>query len=68
MGVVQPVDKMQIAWATATGANREIAGQMRLRACRECRSLLMPGVDPVDIATLAQRFGDPVQAVADDAT
>jgi hypothetical protein len=27
----------------------------------------MPGVDPVDIATLAQRFGDPVQAVADDA-
>ena len=49
------------------GANRELAGQMRLGAGREGRDLLVPDMDPLDLALAAERVGQTVQAVADDA-
>ena len=68
MGIVQPVDKVQIAGAAAVGADGEIAGHMRFCACRECRDLHMRRVAQFDIAALARRLGDPIQAVAGEAS
>ncbi len=53
--------------AAATGTDREIAGQVRLSPSRECRGLFMPGMNPVDVSSLAKRFRDAVQTVAHDA-
>ena len=40
---------------------------MRLGAGREGGDLLVPDMDPLDLALPAERVGQPVQAVADDA-
>ena len=40
---------------------------MRLGTRREGRDLLVPDVDPLDLALAPQRVGQPIQAVADDA-
>ena len=58
---------MQIARPATAGADRQLAGELRLGAGREGRGLLVARVYPVDIATLSQRFGDAVQTIADDA-
>src|SRR3981189_1033602 len=58
---------MQIAGAAAAGANGKLTGQMGLGTCREGRDLLVPDVHPFDLALAAQRVGEPVQAIADDA-
>jgi hypothetical protein len=46
--VKQTIDQMQIAWTAAAGANGEVPRQVRFGSRRECRSLFMPHVDPVD--------------------
>ena len=67
MAVEQAVDEVQIARPAAAGADRELAGQMRLGAGREGRDLLVPDMDPFDLALSADRVGEAVEAVADDA-
>src|SRR5580704_4806843 len=65
--VEKAVDQMQIARATASGADGKISGQMRLRAGGESSRLFVTAMNPVDVAALAQRFRDPVETIANDA-
>ena len=65
--IEQAVDEMQIARAARAGAHRELAGDLRFARGRKGGDLLMPNVNPVDRLSLAQRFGQAVQAVADHA-
>ena len=67
VAVEQAVDEVQVAGSATAGADREFAGQMRLGAGREGRDLFVAHVHPFDLALAAQRVGQPVQAVADDA-
>jgi hypothetical protein len=65
--IKQAIDEMEIAWAAASGADRKLASQMRLGTGRESRDLFVPHMHPLDLALAADRIGQPVQAVADDA-
>jgi hypothetical protein len=67
LAVEQPVDQVQIARPAAARAYRELAGQMRLGAGGKRRAFLVPDVNPVDLAGAAQRVGEAVQRIADDA-
>jgi hypothetical protein len=58
---------MQIAGSTASGADREFPCQVRLGTGRESRDLLVAHMHPFDLALAADRIGQPVQAIADDA-
>ena len=58
---------MQVARAAAAGADRELTGQMRLGAGGESGNLFVAEVQPGDPTVAAQRVGEAVQAVADDA-
>ena len=49
MTVEQAVDQVQVAGPAASGADRELAGEMRLGARGEGGGLLVPHVDPVDL-------------------
>ena len=71
VGVVQPVDQVQVTRAAAAGADGQLAGELRLGSGRECRGLLVPDVDPVDAAVLGAAgapngVDDRVEAVTDD--
>ncbi len=66
MAIEQAVDEMQIAGTAASGADRELAGQMRLGAGRKRAGLLVAHMHPVDAADPPQRIGEAVQGVADD--
>jgi hypothetical protein len=50
LAIEQAVDQVQVAGTAATRADRELSGQMRVRARREGRDLLVPDVQPVDLA------------------
>ncbi len=65
MTVEQAVDEVEVAGAAASGADGELAGEVRLGASGEGGGLLVAGVDPVDPAVGAERVGDAVEAVAD---
>src|SRR6202140_4177714 len=65
--IEQPVDEVQIAGSTASGADRKLSCQVRLGTGRKGRDLLVPHMNPFDLALAADRIGQPVQAVADDA-
>ena len=67
VAVEQAIDEVQIARPAAARADGELAGQMRLGAGRERRDLLVPDMDPLDLALPAQRVGQAVEAIADDA-
>ncbi len=67
MAVEQTIDEVEIAGAAAPGANGERAGEMRFSARCESGNLLVPDMDPFDLVLPADRIGDPVQAVANDA-
>ena len=56
---------MEAAGTAAACAGREIAGELRFGARREGAGLLMPHMDPLDLAVM-DGVGDPVQRVADD--
>src|SRR6516225_11396521 len=58
---------MQVAWSAAAGADRELTREMGLATGGERRDLLVPDVNPFDLALASQRVGQPVEAVADDA-
>jgi hypothetical protein len=57
---------MQISRPAASGANRDLAGQMRFGTGREGGNLFMPDMNPRDLGLPAKRVGQAVQAVADD--
>ena len=49
------------------GADGEFTSQMRLSARREGSNFLVPDMKPLDLALAANRVGQTVQAIADDA-
>src|SRR5262249_44757612 len=67
VAVEQTVDEMQVAGSAAAGADRELAREMRFAAGGKRRDLLVPDMNPFDLALMAQRVGQPIEAVADDA-
>src|ERR1700742_603057 len=58
---------MEIAGAAAPGTDRKLSRQMRFGTGCESRDLLMPYMHPLDLALTADRIGQSIQAVADDA-
>jgi hypothetical protein len=67
MAVEQAVDEVQIAGPAAASTNGEVTRQMRLGTSREGRDLLVPDVDPLDLALSSQSVGEAVEAIADNA-
>src|SRR5215510_10652140 len=66
VAVEQAVDEMQIAWSAAAGADGKLTREMRLAGSGKRRDLLVPHMNPSDLALMAQRVGEPVETVADD--
>jgi hypothetical protein len=67
MTVVESVDEVQVARTAAAGADRELAGEMRLGAGGEGRGLLVAHVNPIDAFDATQRVGEAVERIAYDA-
>ena len=67
MRVIKPVNEVQVAWPAGARAHREPSSYLRLASGGEGRSLLMPRMDPPDRLLRAERLGEAVEAVADDA-
>ena len=65
VGFIQPVDEVKAAGAAAAGAGCQVVGELRLGPGREGAGLLVPHVDPFDLAD-ADGARDLVQRVADD--
>jgi hypothetical protein len=65
--IEQAIDQMKIAGAAAPGADRKLSRQVRLRTGRESCDLLVPDMHPLDLALAADRIGQSIQAVANDA-
>src|SRR5882724_8370854 len=65
--IEQAVDEVKIARAATPGTDRKLACQMSLGPGRESCDFLVPYMHPFDPALAADRIGQPVQAVADDA-
>ena len=66
LAIIKPVDQVQIAGAATAGADRKLAGHMRIGAGGERGDLFMADMQPGDAAVPAQRIGKAVQAVADN--
>ena len=66
IGLVEPVDEVEAAGTAAACAGRQTAGELRFGPRREGAGLLVPHMDPIDLAAI-DGVGDPVQRVADDA-
>jgi len=58
VAVEQAVDEVQIAGAATASADGEFARQMRLGASRKGSDLLVPDVDPLDLALSSQSVGE----------
>ena len=67
MAVEQTVDEVQVAGPATAGADGERAGEMSVGTGRERSDLLVAHMEPLDLALAADRVGQAVQAVADDA-
>src|SRR5262245_4702553 len=67
MRIEQPVDEMKIAGSAAAGTNCELARKMGLTAGGESCGLFVPDMNPFELALAAQRVGQPIKAIADDA-
>ena len=67
LGVVQTVEQVDRAGPDGAHADAEAAGQLRLGAGRERADLLVAYADPLDAVLAADRVGDRVERVADDA-
>src|ERR1700688_3340567 len=65
--IEQPIDEVQIARSTASGADRKLSCQVRLGTGRKGRNLLVPHMNPLDLSLAADRIGQPIQAIAHDA-
>ena len=57
VAIEQAVDEVQVAGPAAAGADRELARQMRFGTGRESGDLLVPDMDPFDLALPADRIG-----------
>jgi hypothetical protein len=66
VGIVQPVDKMQVAGTATAGTDRKLAGELGLRPGRESRGLFVADMHPAELVTGAGGVGHWVEAVADD--
>jgi hypothetical protein len=64
VAVEKAVDQMQIARPAASGTDRQFADQMRFGAGGD---LLVTDVQPFDLALPANRIGQAVEAVTDNA-
>jgi len=58
---------VQVAGPATTGADRQFARQVRFRTRGESGNLLMPNMNPLDLTLAAQRVGQTVKTVPDDA-
>src|SRR6185437_3671309 len=67
LAIEEPVDQVQVARSAAAGADGEAPREMGLRARGESSHLLVPDVNPFDLALPAQAVCNPVEAVAHDA-
>ena len=67
MGVVEPVDEVQVARPAAPGTDGELARQMRLSSGRERGDFLVPDVNPLDLSLAPNGVGQPVEAITHDA-
>lgn len=66
LGIVEAIDEVKIARTAGAGADSETAGDLGFSSSRESCDFLMADMNPFDVAGLAQRLGQPVEAVADD--
>ena len=55
---------MQVAWAAAPRAHRELLREMRFRARRKGGCLFVPHMDPLNLFLSAKRVRDPVEGIA----
>src|SRR3979490_136530 len=62
--IEQAIDEVQIARAATPGADRKLSCQVRLGTGRESCDLLVPYMDPFDLALAADRMGQPIQTGA----
>jgi hypothetical protein len=67
MRVEETVDKVQVSRPTRSRAYREIACCLRLAGGGERGDFLVPNMHPLDRSPTAESFGQPVEAVADNA-
>jgi hypothetical protein len=67
LAVEQTVDKVQVAGAATSGADREAVSYVGVGAGGEGGDLLVPHVQPFDPVAPPNGVGEAVQAVADDA-
>ena len=61
VAVEETVDEMQIAGPAAAGADRELTGEMGFAGGGKRRDLLVPDMNPFDLALLAQRSVSPLR-------
>jgi hypothetical protein len=57
---------VQIAWAAASRADRQLAGELRFGSGRKSRRLFVADVNPLDLAAAMKGVGHRVQAVTDE--
>src|ERR1700738_5092045 len=65
MTIVEAINRVHIARAAASGADRQFAGQMRLRSGGKVPGLFMAERNPFDVVALAASFKDPVERISD---
>src|SRR5229473_5335023 len=66
VAVEQTIDEVQVARAATSGADRETARDMRVRAGGERGDFLVPDMQPLHAAMAAQCIGEAIEAVAYD--
>src|SRR6202035_606350 len=66
VAVEQTIDQVQVARTATSGADRETARDMRIRAGRERGDFLVPDMQPLNAAMAAQCIGEAIEAVAYD--
>src|SRR5277367_78628 len=66
LAIVKSIDQVHIPRSAASGAHRQFAGEMRLRARRECACFLIAHANPLDVLARANRIGDAIERIAGD--
>src|SRR5262245_1436090 len=67
MAIEQAVDEMQIAWTAASGADSQVAGHVRLAAGGEGGDLLVPHMQPLNLALATNSVAQAIQTIANNA-
>ena len=58
---------MEVAGPATAGTDGQFAGEVSFACGRKGGGLLVPDMDPFDLALASQRVGQPIETVADDA-